>query len=183
MSLVVSCSKLVALGDKMKFTPITILVSILLIASVNTSINGLNHRLRAINTREGDDLQENDGDRVSSPFESYDQSMSNKQVKDRLDALALYLKQNRSFRAYIVSYGGRQSCHREAPMRAEFAREYLIRVNSADASRIRTIDGGYRVEWTVELWIGAKGALAPTPLPTVKRRQVKINRKCKPKPL
>ena len=119
-------------------------------------------------------------DRVSAIFESYDKSMSEKQVKERLDALGLYLKDASSFRAYIVSYGGRRSCPGEALIRAQLAKNYLSKLKGINRKRIRTMDAGFQEEWTVELWTTAEGAFAPTPLPTVNRRDVQRIKSCNP---
>ena len=88
---------------------------------------------------------------MSAIFESYDKSMSDKQVRERLDALGLQLKAAPTFRAYIVSYGGRSSCPGEAKRRAQLAKDYLSKLKGISRQRIRTIDGGFKEEWTVEL--------------------------------
>lgn len=120
-------------------------------------------------------------DRVSSLFESYDRQMSEEQVRERLDSLALYLKSASSFRAYIVSYAGRKACRGEALTRARFVRDYLSKIRGIRSQRVRLIDGGFQEEWTVQLWTGAEGALRPTPIPTVKRSEVQITGNCKSK--
>jgi hypothetical protein len=97
---------------------------------------------------------------------------------ERLDGLALYLKENGTFRAYIISYGGRRSCRGEALWRARFAKEYLSNVKNIDRKRITEIDGGYRDKWAVYLWVGAQGEAPLTPLPTVDRRDVKTTKNC-----
>ena len=56
--------------------------------------------------------------------------MSDEQVRERLDSLALYLKGAPSFRAYIVSYAGRKACRGEALMRARFVRDYLSKIRA-----------------------------------------------------
>ena len=128
--------------------------------------------------KRNDQAQTVSRDRVSTLFESYDQHMSDEQVRERLDALALYLKGAPSFRAYIVSYAGRKACHGEALMRARLVRDYLSKSKSINSQRIRMIDGGFQEEWSVQLWTGADGTLRPTPMPTLKRREVKIIGNC-----
>src|SRR6266850_1450032 len=114
----------------------------------------------------------------ASIFEAYDETKSMKQAFERLDGFALYLKAAPSFRAYVISYGGRRSCLGEALKRARFAKDYLSKVKGIDQKRITGIDGGYRDQWAVYLWVGARGEAPPTPMPTVYRRDVKITKNC-----
>jgi hypothetical protein len=114
-----------------------------------------------------------------SIFEAYDESKSMKQRFERLDAFALYLKEAPSFRAYVISYGGRRSCREEALKRAQFAQEYLYKVKGIDQELITTLDGGYLDQWAVYLWVGGRGDSPPRPLPTVDRSKVHIIRNCK----
>lgn len=114
-------------------------------------------------------------------FEEYDETKSLKQRLDRLNGFALFLKQNPSFQAYVISYGGRRSCQDEALRRARFAKNYLSKDKSIDGKRLTALDGGYLDEWVVQLWFGAKGELPPTPMPTIDRRSVRIIKNCKPK--
>lgn len=118
-------------------------------------------------------------DRISSIFEAYDGTMSDKNVTERLDALGDYLKGAKSFRAYIVSYAGLRSCPGEALRRARAAKHYLLSSKGISAKRITVIDAGFQQAWTVQLWITAEAASPPIPIPTVDRRKVKVFRKCK----
>lgn len=153
---------------------------VLLSGAAITSVSGRNNRVYDLmDLREINESQVSSHDQVSTIFESYDTSMSSTQVKDRLDALGLYMKEAPSFLAYIISYGGRRSCPGEALMRAQFAKDYLSKLKGINPQRIRILDGGFQDQWTVELWTGAKGAFAPTPMPTVDRRKVHIIRNCK----
>ncbi len=115
----------------------------------------------------------------ASIFEAYDETKSMKQRFERLDGFALYLKENPSFRAYVISYGGRLSCQCEALRRARFARDYLSKVKGIDRRRMIALDGGYLDQWAVYLWVGGQGDAAPTPLPTVARRDARIAGNCK----
>lgn len=114
-----------------------------------------------------------------SIFEAYDETKSMKQRFERLDAFALYLKEAPSFRAYVISYGGRRSCRGEAFKRAQFAKEYLSRAKGIDQKRITALDGGYLDQWAVYLWVGGRGDSPPTPLPTVDRSKVHFIKNCK----
>jgi hypothetical protein len=52
------------------------------------------------------------------------------------------------------------------------AREYLITQRGIDGSRIVTVNGGFREDDSVELWIVPSGAAAPRPTPTVQAGDV-----------
>lgn len=117
----------------------------------------------------------------ASIFEAYDETKTMKQTFERLDAFALYLKAAPSFRAYVISYGGRRSCRGEALRRARFAKDYLSHVKGIDQKRITALDGGYSDKWAVYLWVGAQGEAPPIPMPTIDRRSVQIIKSCKPK--
>jgi|SRR5882672_7788872 len=111
-------------------------------------------------------------------FEAYDEAKSTKQRFERLDAFALYLKENPSFRAYVILYGGRRSCQGEALRRARFAQDYLSKVKGIDRQRITALDGGYLDQWAVYLWVGGQGDAPPAPSPTVSRRDVHLVGNC-----
>lgn len=111
-------------------------------------------------------------------FEKYDKTKNAEQRRERLDAFALYLRDNADFRGYIMTYGGRRSCNGEALRHAEDAKNYLVKVKSIATERLVVIDGGYHEEWTVELWAGTHDGTAPTPLPTVNSKEVKLRRTC-----
>jgi hypothetical protein len=154
---------------------------LLSIAVISSGDSRKSRRHSSNNSERSDDQQLLERDRVSAIFESYDKSMSDKQVTERLDALGLQLEAAPTFRAYIVSYGGRRSCPGEALRRAQLAKDYLLRLKGISRQRIRTMDGGFKEEWTVELWTTAEGALPPTPMPTIERRDVRALRNCNPR--
>jgi hypothetical protein len=131
------------------------------------------------NTRHVPSVGAQENNSGASIFEAYDETKNTKQRFDRLDGYALYLKENPSFRAYVISYGGRRSCRDEALRRARFAKDYLSKVKGIDRQRINALDGGYVDQWAVYLWVGAQGEAPPTPMPTVDRSQVQIVRNCR----
>jgi hypothetical protein len=59
------------------------------------------------------------------------------------------------------------SARREALKRARFAKDYLSKIKGVDQKRITEIDGGYRDQWAVYLWVGAQGEAPPIPMPTI----------------
>jgi len=111
--------------------------------------------------------------------EKYNRTNDRQQKRERLDALALYLKADPTFRAYIMSYGGRRSCRGEASLRAQSAKKYLTKVRGIDGQRVIILDGGHLEEWSVELLVGPQSAPAPLLHSSLSPNQVRISRKCK----
>jgi len=110
----------------------------------------------------------------------------------RLDNFAIQLQNDPEVQGYIIFYGGRRYgspyCHStrlriarrgDAEARVARLKPYLTATRGIDASRIVVINGGYREEWTAELWIIPKGATPPTPTPSIKPEEIKF-RKGKP---
>ena len=52
------------------------------------------------------------------------------------------------------------------------AREYLVTQRGIDASRFTVVNGGFREEDSVELWIVPSGAAPPRATPTVQASDV-----------
>jgi hypothetical protein len=92
--------------------------------------------------------------------------------KARLDNLAVELQNDPSTRAYILAYGGRMSPLGQVEKLISRSRDYLITQRGIDASRIEVVNGGFREEDSVELWIVPSGAAAPKPTPTVQAGDV-----------
>jgi hypothetical protein len=53
------------------------------------------------------------------------------------------------------------------------ARDYLVTQRGIDQSRIVVLNGGFREEDCVELWIIPRGATPPQPTPTVQAGDVR----------
>jgi hypothetical protein len=53
---------------------------------------------------------------------------------------------------------------------------YLVDTRGVDAKRIVVINGGYREEWTAELWIVPKGATPPNPSPTLAAKDIRFRK-------
>jgi len=87
--------------------------------------------------------------------------------KARLDNLAVELQNDPTTRAYIIAYGGRMSPLGQVQKLMTRARDYLITQRGIDASRLVVVNGGFREEDSVELWIVPSGAPAPRATPTV----------------
>ena len=93
--------------------------------------------------------------------------------KARLDNLAVELQNDPTTRAYIIAYGGRMSPVGQVEKLMNRAREYMVTQRGIDASRLSMVNGGYREEDSVELWIVPSGAAAPQATPTVQAGEIK----------
>lgn len=87
--------------------------------------------------------------------------------KARLDNLAVELQADPTTTTYVIAYGGRTSRIGQANLLGSRARDYLVSERGIDQSRIVVINGGFREEDCVELWIIPSGATPPQPTPTV----------------
>jgi len=93
--------------------------------------------------------------------------------KARLDNFAIELQNDPTAQGYLVCYGGRTGRAGEAQRRCDRAKGYLTSTRGIDASRIVTVDGGFREDLTVELWIVPSGATPPAASPTVDPSEVR----------
>lgn len=83
--------------------------------------------------------------------------------KARLRNLVLQMQNEPGVLGYVLIYAGRHSRVDEAKRRLERAKNYLVNEGGIIADRILTIDGGYREDLTVELWVAPAGAPPLTP--------------------
>ncbi len=93
--------------------------------------------------------------------------------KARLDNLAVELQNDPSTTTYVIAYGGRTSRIGQADLLGARARDYLVGQRGIDQSRITVINGGFREEDCVELWVIPSGATPPQPTPTVQAGDVR----------
>lgn len=101
--------------------------------------------------------------------------------KARLDRYAAALRQQPSAQAYVITYGGRTSGPDVARQAGDRVRAHLLTTGGIAATRVVTVDGGYREEPITELWIVPAGATPPAPTPTVAAQGVK-RAPAKPRP-
>ena len=92
--------------------------------------------------------------------------------KARLDNLAVELQNDPSTRGYILAYGGRISPVGQVNKLMSRALDYLVTQRGIDASRLVVVNGGFREQDSVELWVVPSGAAAPLPTPTVQAGEV-----------
>jgi hypothetical protein len=94
--------------------------------------------------------------------------------KQRLDNFVFALMDEKGRQGYIVAYAGQIARAGEAKERADRAKNYLVKVRRFPAGQLKAIDGGYREESTVELYVVPAGACPPIVRPTVDPRDVQI---------
>jgi hypothetical protein len=93
----------------------------------------------------------------------------------RLDNFAIELQSDPTAQGYIICYGGKVARVGDAQRRCYRAVSYVVsKQRGIEASRVITIDGGYRENLTVELWVFPSGVTPPTATPTVDPREVRF---------
>jgi hypothetical protein len=114
-------------------------------------------------------------ERHESPSKQFDVccSCSFDDQKARLDNLAVELQNDPSTTTYVIAYGGRTSRIGQAELLGTRARDYLVANRGIDQSRITVMNGGFREEDCVELWVIPRGATPPQPTPTVQAGDVR----------
>jgi hypothetical protein len=101
--------------------------------------------------------------------------------KARLDNLAVTLQNDPTATTYVIAYGGRTSRLGTADLLGTRARDYLVANRGIDASRITVLNGGFREEDCVELWMVPSGATPPQATPTVQAGDVRPARSTTPR--
>jgi hypothetical protein len=114
-------------------------------------------------------------ERVEHPSRQFDVccSCSRDDLKARLDTLAVELQNDPTATTYVIAYAGRNSRIGQADLLGDFARTYLATDRGIDQSRITVLNGGFREEDCVEMWIVPSGATPPQPTPTVQAGDVR----------
>jgi hypothetical protein len=114
-------------------------------------------------------------ERVEHPSKQFDVccSCSFDDQKARLDNLAVELQNDPTATTYVIAYGGRTSRIGQADLLGTRARDYLVAQRGIDQSRITVMNGGFREEDCVELWVIPSGATLPQPTPTVQAGDVR----------
>src|SRR5437588_3701109 len=95
--------------------------------------------------------------------------LTSKEENDRLDKFTVELQQNPTAQGCIIAYGGSASRAGDAQKAADKAKNYLVNKRGLDSSQIVRIDGGYREQPAIELWIVPARAQLPKPKPTIKK--------------
>lgn len=92
----------------------------------------------------------------------------------RLNDFADALRNEPGAQGYVIAYAGRRERAGEAVKRGQRARSFLVTERGIESERVVVVDGGYREELTVELYVVPTGAQPPEPTPTVDPSEVEI---------
>jgi hypothetical protein len=104
----------------------------------------------------------------SSKLDSYGLLPRSKE-KERLKIFATALENNPGTQGYVLSYHGRRGVAAAAREAGDRAKAYLVNKLGIPTERIVTLEGGFKEELTVDLWIVPAGATPPKPEPTIDR--------------
>lgn len=85
----------------------------------------------------------------------------------RLDNFAIELQNNPNVKGYILTYAGVDDLPARIPGLHGRSIGYLTNQRGIETERIVAVNGGYRKERTIELWIVPSDAVAPEPSDTV----------------
>jgi hypothetical protein len=111
-------------------------------------------------------------------FDQYE-DISLKDEQQRLDRLAKYLTTEGSGSAvFVVAYAGRRSCLWEAEWRSNRAKKYLVDSYKVGASRVITVDGGFRDNLTVDLFTSPHDSCGPFPTPSLMGSSAYVSGSC-----
>ena len=106
------------------------------------------------------------GHRGINPFDSYS-NISPANERARLDNFSIWLGEQPQMKGYILVYASRTFSARKAKLRGEHARNYLVKVRRLNANRVEVINGGYREQFQIELYILPANARPPALRPTI----------------
>lgn len=99
--------------------------------------------------------------------------------QQRLDRLGSYLMAEGSASdVYLVAYAARSSCFWEARQRTDRAKRYLVNRHKIEASRVITVDGGFRETLSVDIFISARDSCGPFPTPTLPSTSAHVYGSC-----
>ncbi|HST23969.1 MAG TPA: Ig-like domain-containing protein [Blastocatellia bacterium] len=101
--------------------------------------------------------------------------------KKFLDKYAAALEADSYAQGYIISYETPKGPKMEAFKAAYNAMQYLIKQRKIEAGRLVPMDGGYREQVAIELWLVPSGADMPQLTPTIDPSKVKPTKE-KPAP-
>jgi hypothetical protein len=123
------------------------------------------------------------GSASSAPIRNFDEfgDINCEDEMARLDNFAVNLQNSPADKGVIIFYGGRRFRGRlprrgEAAARAARLKTYLTQRRSVPVERVIVIDGGYREEWTAELWIAPPVADLPVGRPTIPIKEIKFGK-------
>ena len=108
-----------------------------------------------------------------SRFDISDGSRDAIETRTILDNLAKQLSTQPALRGYLIAYAGKEACRNEAKSRLLEAKRYLKEKHNIDSRQVTFVDGGFRTNWVVQMWIGFRQNKPPEKEPTLNKDQVK----------
>jgi hypothetical protein len=94
----------------------------------------------------------------------------------RLDFYAIQLQNEPAASGHIIVYDGQRSRRGEVQGWTLCIKNYLVERRGLDSKRIMIVNGGYRGNTTVEMWLVPPADSPPKATPTVKPKDVKFRK-------
>lgn len=96
-----------------------------------------------------------------------------------LDNLALQLQNDPEAKALIIFYGGRRFRGRlpkrgEAAARASRLKPYLVERRGIPSNRVEVLDGGYKEDFQIQLWVLPAAAPKPVTDQTIPAKDIRF---------
>jgi hypothetical protein len=114
------------------------------------------------------------------PFDEFG-NIRYEDAQARLDNFVIQLfklqEQEPEWRGYIVVYAGRRSHIGEAQFKANCYKNYLVRVREMNPANLFAVDGGYREDMQVQLYLGRADYYPPVLMPTVSTKNVQVSKR------
>ena len=114
-----------------------------------------------------------------SRFDFYDGTREARETRTILDNLAKQLNTQATLRGYLIAYAGKEACRNEAKFRLREAKRYLKEKHNIGSAQLTLVDGGYKTDWVVQIWIGFRQNNSPEKEPTLNKNEVRIMKNCK----
>jgi hypothetical protein len=94
----------------------------------------------------------------------------------RLDFCAVLLQNEPAASAYIIVYDGQRSRHGEVQGWMHCIKNYMEKLRGMASNRVRVVNGGYREDKAVELWLVTPADNLPKATPTINPKDVKFRK-------
>lgn len=94
----------------------------------------------------------------------------------QLDFCAVLLQNEPAASAYIIVYDGQRSMRGEVQGWMHCIKNYLVALRGMDSNRVRIVNGGYRGNRAVEIWLVTPADSLPKATPAVKPQDVKFRK-------
>jgi hypothetical protein len=91
----------------------------------------------------------------------------------RLDNFAIEIMNDPTAQGYVIAYGRRAGRAGDGQKMSARVKNYLVNKRKLDPQRLVFLDGGYREQPMVELWIVPSGAQPPLQAPTIEKTDSK----------